>query len=101
MGRAIGDRQGSRLLEADIVRHGDQLIRGNPTVFGHAAVQHLAHQAFLLIERVDEHAVAHLPTIDARPELRDLPRHVETDDHRQWHFDARHSANREHVVIVE
>jgi hypothetical protein len=67
----------------------------------HAAVQHLAHQAFLLVERVDQHAVADRPAGDTGTDLGDLARHVEADHHRQRHLDPGHAAHREHVVVVE
>jgi hypothetical protein len=41
------------------------LIHRNEAVFSHAAVEHLAHQAFLLVERIDEHAVPGAPFFDA------------------------------------
>jgi len=53
------------VLETDAVRHGDQLVGGDQAIFGHAAVEHLAHQALFLVERIDQHAVARLPAGDA------------------------------------
>ena len=101
MGGAIGDRQRSRVLEANARGHDDQLVGGDAAVLGHAAVEHLAHEPLPLVERIDQHAIADFPTAHAGPELRDFPRHVEADHHRQRHLDARHAAHGEHVVIVE
>src|SRR5437867_3409376 len=98
---AVGDRQRRRLLEAHARRHRDELIGSDQAVFRHAAVEHLAHQAFLLVDRIAQHAVASLPTGNAGPDLGDLARHVEADDHRQRHLDAGHATHGEHVVIVE
>ncbi len=98
---AVGDRQRSRVLEAHAVRHRDKLVGGDQAVFRHAAVEHLAHQAFLLVERIDQHAVAGLPLRHARADLGDLAGHVEADDHRQRHLDAGHAFDGEHVVVVE
>ena len=98
---SVGDRQRGRRLETHAGRHGDELVGGDAAIFRHAAVEHLAHEAFRLVERVDEHAVAHVPAADAISDLGDLARHVETDHDRQRHFDAWHAAHREYVVIVE
>jgi hypothetical protein len=98
---AVGDRQRGSLLEADARGHGDELVGRDQAIFRHAAVEHLAHQAFGLVERVDQDTLADLPAGDAGSDLGDLARHVEADHHRQRHLDARHAAHREHVVIVE
>ena len=98
---AVGDRQRRGIFEADAGRHRHQLVGGDAAIFRHAAVEHLAHQAFLLVDRVDQHAVAGFPASHAGADLGDLARHVEPDDHRQRHLDARHAAHGEDVVIVE
>jgi hypothetical protein len=98
---AVGDRQRRGVFEAHAVRHRHQLLGGDAAIFRHAAVEHFAHQAFLFVDRVDQHAVAGLPALDAGAHFGDLARHVEPDDHRQRHLDARHAAHGEHVVIVE
>ena len=99
---AVGDRQRRRLLEASrLSGMRDELVGRDEAVFRHAAVEHLAHQALLLVERIDEHAVAGLPAGHARADLGDLARHVEADDDRQRHLDAGHAPHGEDVVIVE
>ena len=98
---AVGDRQRGRLLEADRARHGDELIGVNAAIFRHAAVEHFAHQAFLLAHGIDQHAVALFPLRDPAALLDDFPRHVEADDDRQRHLDPGHAAHCEHVMIIE
>ena len=98
---AVGDRQRGGVLEAHGGRHGDELVGGDQAIFRHAAVEHFAHQAFLLVDRIDQHAVAGLPAGHAGADLGDLARHVEADDDRQRHLDARHAAHGEHVVVIE
>ena len=98
---AVGHRQGGGVGEGHAGRHADQLVGGHQAIFGHAAIEHLAHQAFCLVERVDQHAVALVPAGYAGAHFDDLARHVEADHHRQRHLDARHALDSEYIVIVE
>ena len=98
---AIGDGQRGRLLIADIGGHADQLAGGDQTFFGQTAVHHLAHQADLGVERIDQHAVADRPVVDAGADFQNFTGDIKTDDHRHRHFDTRHAAHREHIVIVK
>src|SRR5262249_14676506 len=98
---AVGNRQRSGLLETHARGHGDELIGGNEAVFRHAAIEHLAHQALLLVDRIDQHAVAGLRGGTATPAPGHSARHIEADDHRQRHLDAGHAAHGEHIVVVE
>ena len=101
MRRAVSDRQCRCIFVSYSVRHSDQLVLGNQALLGESAVHHFSHQAPLPVQRINEHAVADLPTIDARTLFQNVTRHVESNDHGQRHLDAGHSAHGEDVVVIE
>jgi hypothetical protein len=77
------------------------LVLRDEALLRESAMYHFAHQTPLTIERIHKHAVADLPRIDSRTCFENLARHVETNDHRQWHLDAWHATYCEQVVVIE
>ena len=101
MGRSVSDRQRCGLLAGNAVRDSDQLVLRHETLLGESAMHHFSHQTSLTVERIDKHAVADLPSIDARTDFENLACHVKPDDHGQRDLDSGHAAYGEHVVVIE
>ena len=101
MGRAVGHWERRGLLEGHRSRHTQQLLGSNAAILRHATVEHFTHEPLLWIDGVDEHAITWSPTAHAWSKLDNFSSHIESDNHRQWHLNARHAAHREDVVIVE
>jgi hypothetical protein len=76
-------------------------VLGHQAFFGEPAVHHLAHQALRAVKRIDEHAVTRFPARHGWTDFKNFAGEIEPDDHRHGHLDPRHSAHREHIVIVE
>ena len=64
-------------------------------------MQHFAHQAFFLVQRIDQYTVAFFPACYTRANFDNFAGDIQADNHRHRHFDAGHAAYGEHVVIVE
>ncbi len=99
--RTVGHRQRRRLGEGDRLGQCDKLGSIYQGVFRHAAVGHFAHQPHAGLQRVDQHAVTHLPTRHVVGDLVDNASKIETRHHRQRDLNARHAVDGKNVVIVK
>ncbi len=67
-------------------------MRARAAALGQPAVDRLAHEpAPHAVDRIDEHAIADAPALDARAELGDLAGEVEAHDGRHGDLDAGHA----------
>ena len=102
VGRAVGDRQRRRRCVGHVVGQADQLRGLHPDLLGETAVHRLAEElAELAIDRIDHHAVAHVPARHLGAKRGDLAGDVDAHDQGHAELDAGHAAQREQVVIVE
>ena len=98
--RAVVRRNGGGLDKGKArIQRDDEVLR-NAAVLRERALDLLTHHAFVR-QRIDQTAIAHLPTLDLRSNGGDFAGGICTRNPRHWHRQAGHAASHEDIEIVQ